>query len=313
MAPSLESSSRGVLPVEQSSPVKYISALIEDYVHYQHIQAAPGILSPSPPSTPRPAGSSSAPLFVRSAVDGLSRSSASFLTSSSPVQSRAVPPAFKPYTISPLKATSRYSPLLDRPVHSAREQELVDALREADHRDNERKRQMMAMQASAILSGIHSNRVQSQLQAAEERKKKKEGNGRRKMGDGKPKYFTGEAFYNLSLEDDRERVEQAAEKEQRQEQRTAHARNLVEWKKANEAIRERNEVRRATFVLDTAAWEEEKAAAKVDKRKPGWAKPKVRDYGIENLLPRPKKPVGGGNSDVDEEEGSANGSNLGDE
>jgi hypothetical protein len=102
MAPSVESSSRGVLPVEQSSPVKVMSNMIVDYLDYQKLHTGDGS-DPDPatafvPATPLPLAT---PFFARSAVDSLSGTSASFLMSTSPLRSTAMPPAFKPMTISP--------------------------------------------------------------------------------------------------------------------------------------------------------------------------------------------------------------------
>ncbi|KAJ7236010.1 hypothetical protein C8J57DRAFT_1088474 [Mycena rebaudengoi] len=278
--------------------------MIVDYLDYQKLQ---GELPDSDDGPIAPESVSTTPFFVRTAVDGLSKTSASFLTRTSPLKSTFTPPAFKPFTISPLKAASRYSELLDRPVVSTREQELVDALREADHRDAQRKRSMIDMQAGVVLSTMYTNRSQAQLQAQEVRKSRKK--GKRKMGDGKAKYFTGEEFFQLAVEDERKKAEEVAEKEQRKTSREAHATELELWKKKNDRIRARNEEKRATFAADTAAWEEERDAAKLEKRKRRWEKPKWKEYGPESLLARPKKPVDE-DSGEDDDEGSGAGSDM---
>ncbi|KAJ7032141.1 hypothetical protein C8F04DRAFT_959330 [Mycena alexandri] len=280
--------------------------MIVDYLDYQKIQAAPRDdeedTPTQGPSSPIPGPSAPTPLFARAAVDDLSRTSGSFLTTSSPLKSTSAPPAFKPFTISPLKSTSRYAPLLDRPVLTAREQELVDALRESDARDTARKKSMIDMQAGVILAGMYANRAQTQLQAQETRTKNKK--GRRKMGDGKAKYFTGEDFFRMAQDDTREKEEQAAEKEQRKVNRESRAGELVVWQAKNEAIRERNEAKKVTFAADVVAWEAERDEAKTEKRKRRWDKPKWRDYQPELLLPRPKKPVDDDESESSTEEES---------
>lgn len=201
-----------------------------------------------------------------------------FNTSSSPLKASSAPPAYQPFTISPIKPHSRYAELLERPVQTAREQELVDALREADSRDTARKRWMVNMHAGAVLSNMYASRAQTQLQTQETRKSRKK--GKRKMGDGKAKYFTGDEFYQLAVEDERQRLEEEAGKDQRKTQRAAHAIELVEWKKENDAIRERNEAKKQLMVADVEAWEAEKQAAKEEKRRRGWEKPKWKDYGL---------------------------------
>ncbi|KAJ7885300.1 hypothetical protein B0H14DRAFT_2338740, partial [Mycena olivaceomarginata] len=194
----------------------------------------------------------------------LSTTSGLFLTSSSPLKSTTAPPAYKPLTISPIKTTSRYAELLDRPVQSAREQELVDALRESEDRDDGRKRAMVGMQAGVVLAGMNASRAQTQLQAQETKKSRKK--GKHKMGDGKAKYFTGDEFFQLAVEDERQRKEEAG-KEQRKVQREARAVELSAWQKKNDLIRERNEAKKIVFAADLEAWEAEKTAAKEEKRK----------------------------------------------
>ncbi|KAJ7053423.1 hypothetical protein C8F01DRAFT_996450 [Mycena amicta] len=254
----------------------------------------------SPPSLrpSTPASSSTVPFFARTAVDSLSTTSASFLTSTSPLKSTSLPPAFKTFTISPIKQTARYPELLERPPATAREQELVDALRSYERRDVARKTSMIEMQASLVLAGMYVDRTHGQLQAQEEKKNKKK--SRRKMGDGKAKYFTGDEFLKLCEDDEAAKNKAEVEKADRQVQREAHAGELVAWKKENDLIRERNEAKKAQFKADTAAWETEKAVAKAEKRRPGWVKPKWAAYNAEKHLPRPKKPV---DEDEDEEEG----------
>ncbi|KAJ7442313.1 hypothetical protein FB451DRAFT_1057607 [Mycena latifolia] len=253
---------------------------------YQRIQAVPCEDEDEPPTSPVAPGPSSTPFFAWAAVDNLSRTSASFLTTSSPLKSASAPPAFKPFTISPMKSISRYAGLLERPIQSAREQELVDALRESEAQDSVRKRSMVEMQAGVMLAGMYSNRAHTQLQAQETRRQRK--SGKKRMGDGKAKYFTGDEFFNLAVNDARQREEDEVGKEQRKMQRAAHAAELALWKQKNEAIKQRNEAKRVTFASDSTAWELEKAAAKLEKRRPGWEKPKWKDYGAEQMLPRPK-------------------------
>ncbi|KAJ6608877.1 hypothetical protein B0H10DRAFT_2226474 [Mycena sp. CBHHK59/15] len=182
-------------------------------------------------------------------------------------------------------------------------------MREAENRDNLRKRAMLDMQAATVLAGMYSNRAQSQLQGIEERKQKKR--GKRKMGDGKAKYFSGDDFYQLCLDDEKAKEDEAAEKEQRRVQREAHTSELAEWKKNNAAIRARNEAKKAKYAADKAAWDVESVAAKLQKRRPGWTKPKVKDYGVEVLLLRPKKPADEEKDESEEEsEGSRTGSEM---
>jgi hypothetical protein len=47
--------------------------------------------------------------------------------------------------------------------------------------------------------------------------------------------------------------------------------------------------RRAKYTAGVTEWEVEKTAAKAEKHRTRWLKPKLADYEIEALLPRPKK------------------------
>ena len=122
---------------------------------------------------------------------------------------------------------------------------------------------MLVMQAGVVLAGMYVDRAQEQLQAVEEKKKK---NGKKRlMGNRKAKLFTGDEFYNLCVADEQEREKDAAVKEQRRIQRETHTATLVEWKRANDAIRERNDAKRVVFNEALKAWEDDKDAVKREK------------------------------------------------
>jgi hypothetical protein len=217
MAPSLTTSRRTTVPIRQSSPVETISDMILDYADYRQTtsllaQSDADTNVGSPDRLPVPSTSSTIPFFVRTGTNSLSSTSASFLTSASPIKSSSAPPKFKTSTISPLKP-SRYADLLEKPIHTVHEQELQDALREADARDAAMKERLVGMQAGVVLANIYASQVQGQLQAAEERKGKK--GKKRLIGDGKAKFFSGEEFYALCVEDERKREEEDAAAAQR--------------------------------------------------------------------------------------------------
>ncbi|KAJ6600637.1 hypothetical protein B0H10DRAFT_2230902 [Mycena sp. CBHHK59/15] len=127
------------------------------------------------------------------------------------------------------------------------------------------------------------------------------------MGDGKAKYFTGDEFFQLALDDECRQKEEEEGKGQRKAARDAHGLRLAAWKKGNKRIRERNEVKKVTFAADLAAWEVEKQEAKQEKRKADWEKPKWKDYSPEVLLVRPTK---ADKDDDEDDEESENGSDA---
>jgi len=116
------------------------------------------------------------------------------------------------------------------------------------------------------------------------------------MGNGKAKLFTGDKFYNLCVEDEQEREKDTTDKEQWCIQRETHTATLMEWKKKNDAIRERNEAKKVIFNEALKAWEDDRDAARREKQWSRWTKPKWKDYGPEVLIQCPKC-VGAGNDD----------------
>jgi hypothetical protein len=297
MAPSQATSTHATVPIQQSGPIKTMSEMVINYMDYQRM-AASSNNSIDTEDLPEPL---STPFFVRSAIDELSSTSAAFLVSSSPIQSTSAPPAFQPSTISPFRS-SRYADLLARPVTTAHEQSLHDALIESEARDTTRKECMVGMQAGVVLANIYSSRVQSQLQAREEKKNNK--GKKRLMGDGKAKFFSGDDFYAMCVEDERQRAEGEAEAAERKSRRESHVVALAAWKKDCDGIRDRNREKKMKYDAAMVDWEAEKVAAKLEQRRPGWQKPKWKqDYEPEVMPERPKKSV----EDNDDEPESDNG------
>jgi hypothetical protein len=299
MAPSQETSTRAAVPIQQSGPIKMMSEMIVDYLDHQRITTSDNN-SMDAEDLPE---LSPTPLFMRSAIDELSSTSAAFLVSPSPIQSTSAPPAFQPSTISPPRP-SRYSNLLARPTMTEHEQNLRDGLIESETRNAMRKECMVGMQAGVVLANIYSNRLQGQLQAREEKKRNKGKARKRLMGDGKAKFFSGDDFYAMCVEDERQRTEAEAEAAERKSQRESHVAILAAWKKNCDGIRDRNREKKMEYDAAVIKWEAEKAAAKLERRRPGWPRPKWKqDYEPEVMPERPKKNI----EDDDEESDNGDG------
>jgi hypothetical protein len=314
MAPSLTTSVRTTVPIRQPSPLETISDLILDYAEYRKTsgltpEATQMEIVPSPteedvldPVLRSGPTSNQTPFFTHSAIDGLASTSAAFLTSASPIKSSSNPPAYIPSAISPSKPP-RYAHLLSKPIHTVHEHDLREALLESEARDSRRKEEMIKMQAGIVLANIYSSQVQGQLQAAEEKKKNK--GKKRLVGDGKAKFFSGDDFYALCVEDERKRAEEEALAEQKKNQRENHSAALVAWKKECEAVKERNKQRKEAFDIAVKGWEAERDSAKKEGRRPGWLQPRwKKDFEPEKLPERPKKQMEdeGGEDDDDDEE-----------
>ncbi|KAJ3831187.1 hypothetical protein F5878DRAFT_667818 [Lentinula raphanica] len=168
------------------------AALAEEKEHGQNEESEGGTDIDGDEDEP---GTSTAPLFVRRTLEDLRSTSAGFLTNNTPIKSSSKPPSFSAQKISPSKPRSRYSDLLETPVHTEQERKLREALLEAEARDGARKEMMIEMQAGVILSNIYVAQVNKQLQSKKDKEKSK-GKGKL-MGDGKAKLFTGDEFFQL--------------------------------------------------------------------------------------------------------------------
>ena len=283
MAPSLATSMRSMVPIQQSSAVKAVSEMVIDYVEYQKIQASAGESSSRSLATSR---SASAPIFMQSAINSLNTTSAAFLISSSTISSTSVPPMFIPSTISPPRP-SRYQELLGKPTSTVHEQVLRDTLLESEVRAEMRKEMMTEMQAGIVLANLYTSRVQGQLHAAEQKRNKK--GQKRLMGDGKAKYFSGDDFYTLCVEDEQRRKDEEVAAKEREVSKQNHAEALAAWNKINDAIRRRNKDKKDEYTEALTTWEAERDVARAEKRRVCREKPKWKDWKPEKLLPRPKK------------------------
>lgn len=87
------------------------------------------------------------------------------------------------------------------------------------------------------------------------------------MGDGKAKYFTGNDFYTLCVEDNqRQKDEEAAAKEM-EALKQNHAEALAAWNKINDAIRWRNKDKKDAYPEAVATWEAEQDQSRRRKRR----------------------------------------------
>jgi hypothetical protein len=290
MAPSATTSTHATLPIPQASPVHMMQDMIHRHLARQAVSVSsqtrgngdiPLVAGPSSANEPTVSGTTP----TRVAVSELASTSASFLVSASPPQSTMTLPAYKPYTISPFKQ-SHYADILEREPATMREQELRDALQEAEQRDAVQKHIMVGMQATVLLQGMYVAQTQQHLQEHEQRKQKKV--RKRVFGDGMPKLLDGDEFFARVTEHEAEIERGALDKEERRAQREGHAESLVTWKTQERERIARNKAIHDAHQHAVKAWEEEHDAAKLECQQARWTKPKQGP--LEKPIPRPKKP-----------------------
>lgn len=286
MALSISTSTSGTLPLRPPSPILVLEDMIHrDIAHRTasgRMQLAADI-EQQDKDTPRTETNPNISTNVHAAVSSLSSTSASFLTSQSPIHSSSRLPEYQPYTISPFKTTRYLSILEERPLTNL-EQELQVALIEAEERDNRRKHAMVEMQAMMILNGAYVTRVQQQLHAKENHESK--GKKRKAFGDGLPKLLDGDEFFRKAQETEAEMKKEAETAGEKRRAREARSQALKEWKQLEEERKSRNKEKGIVFRAAVKAWKKEVHAAKAEERQPRWSRPKQADW-FEHPIPKP--------------------------
>lgn len=126
------------------------------------------------------------------------------------------------------------------------------------------------------------------------------------MGDGKAKFFSGDDFYALCVEEDQRRKDEEVAAKEWEVLKQSHAEALAAWNKVNDAIRQRNKDKKDIYMEALSAWEAERDNAKLEKRQARWEKPKWKEWSPEKLLPRPKKQVEDENDSENDGDGKDN-------
>ncbi|KAF4566342.1 hypothetical protein AB1N83_014465 [Pleurotus pulmonarius] len=296
MAPSLETSYRGHLPVAPSTPVRVVSILL----HSAHQRA----INDNDSSAPGSSNIFSTP--VQEAIGGLCSTSASFLVSSSPVNAASqLSNLFAPVLVSPQKP--KYRELLSAIPSTKLEEDLQHALEMLWAKYSQKKVDLISAQSALVLNSAYCDLVQGQLQAQEEsHKKAKKG---RLVGDGLPRLLSAQDFVTRVADFHQQAQDREKAQKQQKATREDHARELAIWRQLEgERIEENKKVRTRWQEL-VKAWEEERDAVKREKREIGWKKPLLRDM-LFPPIPKPSKNVGADQEDncSDLDSGSDSGS-----
>ena len=278
MAPSLESSSRGSLPL-QTSPVRAVARLIANEVtsRTRHARAQGTSTTPPNPTSPtsdHPPTPSSPPRTPRaragSVVRVLTTTSAAYLVSPSPIPTNAIPPRFHAVTVSPMKR--RYSRALDREPSTAYEGELQDHLRKAHERENVFKQVIFELQAASVLHSLFVDRVHDRLEGQGE-KEESAPKKRKLLGNGLPKLLTQDEIFSVVAEHEAEQERERELQAKKKADTERHKKALAAWKVLEKARDERVKAQRDRFQKEMDEWAAEKLLAKQEGRKVELARP----------------------------------------
>ncbi|PIL26583.1 centromere protein B [Ganoderma sinense ZZ0214-1] len=277
MAPSLESSSHGVLPLLQTSPVRALTTLICEEVQQNAMaRSGEGSSQPtrSPPRTPtRPR---------RTITSVLHSTSLAYLTSPTPIPVHAARPVYHPYPVTPSKR--RWEGALKHTPRTEFEADVLGMLADAQAQVDALKEQMITMQAAVVLDGVFVTRAQERMQKQDEKGGMKK--SKKIMGDGLPKLLDGDLFYNLVVDHDAAQDRKEAEKVERRAEKQRYDEAMKVWNQQVEYRKGRVLAQAEWYKQAVAEWEIERDRAKAEHRRAGWEKPKKGS--IEPMPPKPK-------------------------
>ncbi|CAK5275006.1 unnamed protein product [Mycena citricolor] len=285
LLPSLETSSRGTLPIPPSTPVRLVSEVMRE-VHRQ----AKRPRSPTPESE---AGSSQpqAPqlalsTYLQTSMQTLRQTSSSFVvTSSSPVRASLSPPRLPTVLISPEKErVSRYADVLCQVPSTILEEELQNAVKELLRENKRQKTELIQMQSAQVLNGGYIRQVRGQLAAQQERKKNKQKG--RLIGDGLPRLLTSTEYTQYCAETVAVNEEKAQQTESRKATKKTRGEVLAQWKNLEEGRKAENKRIRAEYQAEVAEWEREKEELKATGGRQTRMKPMLKGR-LVPAIPRP--------------------------
>ena len=287
MAPSIESSSNGSLPLPQPSPVRALTQAIHQY--QQHCKSLSQSNNQSAPTVSPTATATQLPLtsIAEKVVAELSSTSVAFLVSEKPVESSDQLPCLPNANVS--LSNKRKHILLETKPKTDCERELQQALSNSYTREQ-------GIQATMVLQKMYCDRVQQQLQGQE--KKKNTTKGGHLVGDGLPILLTGESFHSHVVEHRRITQEEAIAQDARRVAREERAEAMKVWKELEMERVKRNQDRRALHKEEIKQWEEERDQAKAEKR--SWSKTKPKLGKLEGPA---LKPTLNGDNDNDNGDG----------
>ncbi|KAF9220160.1 hypothetical protein BS17DRAFT_787995 [Gyrodon lividus] len=182
------------------------------------------------------------------------------------------------------------------------------ALRELEACEANFNSALLGMQSTVVLQGMFCEWLSGQLAAQEEKQKKRKKG--QLNGDGLPRLLTGDAFYGLVVEHEETSAIEKVTHKARKKLRDERAGLMEAWKEADKKQLERNNYHQEAYHHKLGLWTAECARVKVEKRQPGWTRPKLGK--LESPIPKPVADstdgdeAEGDNGEVDDENNGNN-------
>ncbi|KAG1827916.1 hypothetical protein EV424DRAFT_1319044 [Suillus variegatus] len=217
---------------------------------------------------------------LESLIEKLQETSLSGLVSSVPLTSETQLEHNTTHLISPVKKKSPFS----IEPKTSNEILLLALLRETEATNVTLKRHVLELQATNILNERYCKVLRGQLANQEAKKRKGKEKGKL-MGDGLPRFLSGDEFYEKVVEFEYEQKKRVADKNTRKEEHEKRAEGLAVWKCLEDERKTENKNRRAQYHTALEKWNEAKLRAKAEGRKFSEAKPVLGK--LRGPIPRP--------------------------
>jgi hypothetical protein len=166
-------------------------------------------------------------ISTNDACRALATTSAAFLVQAAWLSSDDQLPDFIPVPVTPTR--KHHHALLNRATETPVEETYQEALCQSYSREEAMKANLIRTQSAMVLQSIYCTRVRGQLAAQEEKEHTGKVKKAKLMGDGMPKYLSGDEFYNCVAENEKKVAEAEKSREDQWKKCEEWAETLVMW------------------------------------------------------------------------------------
>jgi hypothetical protein len=302
LAPSKETSLESHLPVETSEGAKIFADMLRKLRAAEEIESESEGTDPSDSENPDPSHHTCSTKrtcinILEDAVANLKKTNFAYLAARTPTTSSDTMPKTATRTrgqvAGPVNTTAA---ALTIEPSTSNELLLLAALRESESRNVRSEIHAFELQASNVLNEAYMERLRKALEAKEEKKNNlKKRKVTKLVGDGLPRLLTGDAFYELAKEKEKEVREIERQKGARKDGKAAYRTAIDEWNEAEEARKDETTTIKANWEKAVASWTKKKATAAKKGNKFTEKKPKRDALPPKTPKPKLKDFVSGGN------------------
>ena len=222
--------------------------------------------------------------ILEEAVSALKETNLAYLITPTPTTSLDPMPTTTTHTQEAFAMANSSAAALAIIPKTANELLLLTALKEAESKSHRSEIHAFELQASNILNEAYAARLKKQLAAKEEKRGKKK--TLKLVGDGLPRLLSGDEFYELAKEKEKEVHAEERQKEAKKVGRVAYKEAVEQWAVAEQQRKEAKGHAVASFKEALAAWEKKRDSAKAKGKK--FVERKPKQDAAPKAIPKPK-------------------------